>query len=232
MSKFKFTVLAAAAAACMVAALPAQATVIVAGTSGLPTQSFAAIAASQGVLLASTSVSGTAFTFSATMRAAVYRNTSGTLDFYYQVVRTGRGSLRGAAGNQMIDSFTGSDFTGFTVDGYASATDLDGAGFFTAANNPPSSTTTFGRSSDDAVLQTDFGINGLAGTEISAVYVFRTNARAFTEGTFGIIDGSSLSGLAYAPSAVPEPATWGMLIGGFGMVGFASRRRRAKIVAA
>lgn len=28
-------------------------------------------------------------------------------------------------------------------------------------------------------------------------------------------------------SAVPEPTTWALLIGGFGMVGFASRRRRA-----
>ncbi len=231
MSQLKFTVFAAVAAA-TIAALPAQATVIVAGTSGLPTQSFAAIAATQGVLIASTSFTGTAFTFSGLVRAAVYRNTLGTLDFYYQIARTGRGTLSGARGNQAIDRFTASDFTGFTVDGYASATDVDGAGFFTAANNPGGSSTTFGRSADDAVLQTNFGANGLAGTEISATYVFRTNARAFTDGTVGVIDGSTFDGLAYAPSAVPEPATWSLLIGGFGMVGYASRRRRAKSVAA
>jgi len=36
------------------------------------------------------------------------------------------------------------------------------------------------------------------------------------------------------PGAVPEPATWAMMIGGFGMVGGAMRRRRtaAKVVAA
>ncbi len=33
-------------------------------------------------------------------------------------------------------------------------------------------------------------------------------------------------------AVVPEPATWGMMIGGFGLVGFAARRRRAAHVAA
>ncbi len=32
-------------------------------------------------------------------------------------------------------------------------------------------------------------------------------------------------------AAVPEPATWAMLISGFGLVGFAARRRRATVVA-
>ena len=31
--------------------------------------------------------------------------------------------------------------------------------------------------------------------------------------------------------AVPEPATWGLMIAGFGMVGFAARRRRATVAA-
>ncbi len=32
-------------------------------------------------------------------------------------------------------------------------------------------------------------------------------------------------------SAVPEPATWGLMIAGFGMVGFAARRRRTVVAA-
>ncbi len=32
--------------------------------------------------------------------------------------------------------------------------------------------------------------------------------------------------------AVPEPATWAMFVGGFGLVGFAARRRRSNVVAA
>ena len=33
-------------------------------------------------------------------------------------------------------------------------------------------------------------------------------------------------------ATVPEPATWGLMIAGFGMVGFAARRRRSTVVAA
>ncbi|TFW13457.1 PEPxxWA-CTERM sorting domain-containing protein [Duganella callida] len=39
---------------------------------------------------------------------------------------------------------------------------------------------------------------------------------------FLLLDGVSLT------AAVPEPATWGMLLGGLGLVGYAARRRAAK----
>ncbi|NJC33023.1 hypothetical protein GGR88_000497 [Sphingomonas jejuensis] len=42
----------------------------------------------------------------------------------------------------------------------------------------------------------------------------------------------SLFGLSAAPAAVPEPATWAMMIGGFGLVGSALRRRRSSAVTA
>jgi hypothetical protein len=213
----------------LAAVTPAQATILLAGTSLLPTQPFSVIAATQGTLLASTTVSGSALTFATTVKAAVYRNTLGTLDFYYQVLRTGPGTIPGSRGNQQITSFTASDFTSFAVDAYASGPDPDGAGFFTVINNPPSSTTTFGRSPDDAVVQIAFGVNGLKGTENSATYVLRTNARSYTTGTFGVIDGSTFSGLAYAPLAVPEPEVWGLMMVGFGAVGFAARRRKTAV---
>jgi hypothetical protein len=40
--------------------------------------------------------------------------------------------------------------------------------------------------------------------------------------TLGSVD---VPGAANTPDAVPEPATWAMLIGGFGMIGAAARRR-------
>lgn len=46
----------------------------------------------------------------------------------------------------------------------------------------------------------------------------------------GIQNGEgSYSGVISAVAAVPEPATWAMMIGGFGMIGGAMRRRSAKV---
>jgi len=221
----------AAALALSFTASHAQATVLLPGSTGQPTQAFST--ATQGTQLASLSTAGTAFTFSAVFNQAVYRNTLGTLDFYYQVARTGAGS----AANEEIRSFTVSNFDSYLVDAFVLGTDFDGAGPFVAVNNPtlangtPSgSTTTFGRSPSGNVLTTEFGANGLTGTENSTTYIFRTNATDFdSSGFFGIIDGSTLNGRTFQPvgSAVPEPGTWAMMLLGFGAIGFSMRRRRA-----
>ena len=222
--------LALAATAAMVA-VPGQAAVITAGATGVaPT---AGVPTGQGTQLASQSTSGQALTFAAIFNQAVYRNAAGTLDFYYQVIRTGAGST---GADQEIRSFTVSDFGSVTVDGYASGPDPDGASLFVPVNNPnlangtaSGSTTTFGRSPSGSVVTTEFGANGLTGTENSATYIFRTSATNFNGfGTFGIIDGSTLQGMTYAPTAaVPEPSTWAMMLIGFGAVGFGMRRRRS-----
>ncbi len=232
----KSYLLSAAAAIVAIGATPASAVILPNGSSNLLPTPFAVIAGTQGTVIASQSFSGSALTFSATFRQAVYRNTNGTLDFYYQVERTGPGSN---GSSEEIGGFTVASFGSFIVDGYASGPDPDGAGFFTMAANPTlsngtpfGSTTTFGRSNSGDILRTNFGLNGLTTTEISATYVFRTNATAFTTGTFGIIDGSTLQGITFAPT-VPEPASWAMMIGGFGLLGAAARRsRRATAVLA
>ncbi len=223
-----FALLAGAACFSMtVAVVPASAVAIMPGSTLIAPEAFEPMMASQGTLLASDIFAGSALTFGATFRQAVYLNTSGTLDFYYQISHTGAGSL---GSNQEIRSFTVADFSGFTVDGFASASDPDGVGLFNAAMNPPASTTSFGRSSPDGrVVQTDFGINGLTEGETSATYIFRTNATAFDRlGTFGIIDGSTISGTSFQPilaAGVPEPASWAMMVLGFGAIGATMRRR-------
>lgn len=226
----KRLILSLVASAAAFTAVPAQAVAILPGSSDLIFTPFASISGTQGSELATTTVSDTALTFAGLMRSAVYRNTLGTLDFYYQVTRTGPGTVA----NQMIDAFTAASFGGFSVDGFVSALDPDNGGLFLAANNPPASTTTTGRSITGITLQTNFGLNGLTDTETSATYIFRTDATAFTQGTFGVINGSTFSGVAFAPTvaAVPEPATWAFMLLGFGLIGSALRRRRETVFSA
>ena len=220
----KRSILALVASVAAIAAIPAHAATLVPGQTNGTFDPF--VQASQGIVLATTSVPGTAFTFAAIMRSAVYRNIAGTLDFYYQVARTGPGSL---GEDSEIKAFTAANFHGFNVDAFFSDADVDGGGFFTVRNNPGVSTMTAERTADGQTLRATFNANGLVGTEISATYIFRTNATAFTRGTFGVIDGSTFSGLAFAPtSVVPEPATWGLMLVGFGIVGSALRRRRSQ----
>lgn len=56
--------------------------------------------------------------------------------------------------------------------------------------------------------------------------LFLVGAANFGRGTDGSDDSFKLKGLT-ATSAVPEPATWGMMIGGFAIAGVAMRRRKS-----
>lgn len=202
-------------------AAPAFATVVPVGTKLVPFTPF--LAGTQGTLLASNVISGQSFTFAGNMAVAVYRNTLGTLDFYYQFARTGNGTT----GNDAVETLTGANFEGFIVDAMSSDTDVDGAGIFTASNNPGTPATAQ-RNTTGGVIGVDFApLNPLAGHEISATYILRTDAIRFAAGTFGVIDGSTFQGLSYQPirAAVPEVATWAMFLLGFGAAGAALRRR-------
>ena len=76
--------------AAAMAAMPAQAAVLLPGAQG---QAFAPFDfTTQGTQIAYSEVQGQALTFAAIFRSAVYRNTDGKLDFYFQVERTGVGS--------------------------------------------------------------------------------------------------------------------------------------------
>ena len=229
MKRLMMTALASSLA--IAVATPASAVVLVAGaapvvpTAGAPT--------GPGSVVGTGTFNGVAATFSATVKYAVYLNTGNTYDFYFQVTHNGAGST---GNNQPIRMLTLSDYTGFTADAYAVATDPDGAGFFTAANNPtPAGGSTTGASLDTNGVVTfnfrSFGLNDLVQGETSATYVVRTNATNYNAfGSFGVIDGSSISSLTFEPAAgVPEPATWGMMIAGFGLMGGVLRRRKATV---
>ena len=69
-----------------------------------------------------------------------------------------------------------------------------------------------------------FDITGIRGDNLTGI-----QSRAF--GALRAIDGSPGT-FNYSAGAVPEPASWAMLIAGFGLIGAAARRRRGRLDAA
>ena len=60
-------------------------------------------------------------------------------------------------------------------------------------------------------------VSGIAFTKVLAI---QTN-------NAGVADAFGIDDISFNSGVVPEPATWSMLIAGFGLVGFAARRRRS-----
>lgn len=58
-------------------------------------------------------------------------------------------------------------------------------------------------------------------------YAFTTN-NVINSYAFETVAGQTITASATIPPAVPEPATWAMMIGGFGAIGGAMRNRRRK----
>ena len=220
-----------AVSSALVAVTPAGATLLVAGQVGVTASPFDV--ATQGTQLAIRTESGVAPTITGRVAEAVYQNTLGGLDFYFQIFRTG--------GTREIDGFNAGDFDSFMTDVFTFASDTDGAGgIFSTPNNgflndgttPSGPTTTFDRSSGGNVVRGNFGLNGLSGSENSTTYIIRTNATNFGLTGFATVNNStSFNVLSYMPTAaVPEPATWAMMLVGFAGVGVSMRRRRSVLI--
>jgi hypothetical protein len=190
--------------------LVAQASVLGVGGTAPPTP-----LAPSGTLLATTSGTITTPTFSADYTAWVFsdpNNTwcSGCLDFVYEFTNNGL---------DPNERYSMSSFAGFNVD---------------VGNSPfgihDPNTVSRSVSLNGSVISFNydqFGNDVLAG-ETTAQLVIMTDARYFTSGFLSAQDGTAGSGVAYQPSAVPEPTSLFLLGSGVLAVGGILRRTRLK----
>ena len=197
----------------------AHATVLAPGGSATPPQDFAT--GFIGATVADTGLEpivGTGGVYTANLRSIVIvDNTTGFLDFLYQVLKTG--------GQDAISQITVANFqTPFTTD----------VGVCTACANLLAGVTGFSASTEDErsigtgdVVRWNYGTGAISGNGMASnILVIKTNASRFAPGDINTIDGGVTSSTAFQPTTVPEPGTLGLVLSGLFAVGFVARRGR------
>jgi hypothetical protein len=189
-----------------------------------------------GALLADTGLQNVSMTLGlttldATFRSAVYDAGGGNLDFLYQVTNNQNSTTS-------IEELSFANFTGFTVLGawqQLAAFGVFGAG----VEEADSAERNFIGDAVGVSFDTNFFTDAHAGAdfllnpgETSAIFQFRVVAANYTLGTFTAQDGIAVTAQGFSPTAVPEPASWAMMILGFGAAGAMMRRRQNRVLVA
>lgn len=156
-------------------------------------------------------------------RTAVY-DTGHGLDFYYQFANS-------AASVNGVERFTGYDFSSLEGNTPVNVYQTSSAfGIFTAG----SEIADYADRTTRGVIGFSFVPNGASkitpGTT-SYTTIIRTDARAYTAGHFGLLDGIGDNAVGFAPttSPVPEPATGSMMLVGLGvlcLIGYGKLNKR------
>ena len=207
--------LPAAAAFAVVAAAPAaQAIVLNPGGSGSP--DLLALGAGSTLVADTGLLSFSNSAFSGTLDEWVYQDTantfsSGDLTWVIQVANSANSS-------DAIGRVTAGNFAGFMTDvgdnGGANAPDL-------VDRDTPGHTIGFSWAETGGLLVGD----------TSDLLFIDTNATRFIPGTLAVIDSQTSDLSGYEPSAVPEPATWALMLIGFAGLGVAGCRGSRKSAA-
>lgn len=186
-----------------------------------PTSSVDVVASSFGGTLLDSAITNVSnISYNGIARTAVYDTGTG-LDFYYQFSNN-------SSSKNGVERFTGYDFSTL---GASIMNVFQTASAFDIFTN--------GTESSDGADRTLPGVIGFSfipngqskinpGTT-SFTQIIRTNARNYTAGNFGLLDGIGDNAAGFAPTApVPEPETLALMLSGIGMLGFIGRRRLAK----
>jgi len=189
-----------------------------------------------GTLLASLSAPfvSTLGTTAGTLVSAVFEESGGTLDFYYQVTNNLTAPNCGSAGQSACDPIsreTDTSFTGFTtaLGFWVDGSTLPG-GIFSDGTVAP---VTGDRNSVGNVVGFSFNPpdpSKIQPGQTSNVLVISTDATHFKPGNASVIDGGVTTVAAFepavGPSKIPEPASIVLLGGGLLALGGFRRLRR------
>jgi hypothetical protein len=135
------------------------------------------------------------------------------------------GAVAASIGRNGMGAGTFTDIYAFIVD----RSGIGSGSFSTSLSGPNSninflSATINGKAVNLLGQNSDVEFGGASNIAITAGIL---NTLQITYESAGL--GSYGGNLTFTPSAVPEPATWAMMVGGFGLVGFGLRRRRGQV---